>query len=158
MKKISHFSLLILVFLSLLSCNRSVVFEQEVVFPNANWTFENKKIPLKVPLSGSEQPRAVIVELELNGIPNVDKFSAVFTIVSPQGGKTMKPIVFNFNSPQVPYIQGNSPNEKIYRLTVYPKKYFYETGTYDFEIDQLSNKGDNYGIRALRLRIEKVKE
>jgi len=48
--------------------------------------------------------------------------------------------------------------EKIYRLTVYPKKYFSETGEYTFEVNQFSTKADNYGIHSLTLRIEKVKE
>jgi hypothetical protein len=84
-------------------------------------------------------------------------FYATFTLVTPQGGKTIKSIVFNFNSPQEPYIQGATKNEKIYRLTVYPQKYFSETGTYTFEVNQFSNKADNYGIRALRMYIEKSK-
>jgi hypothetical protein len=78
-------------------------------------------------------------------------------MVSPKGGTTMKSMVFNFVTPPEHYIIKKS-GEKIYRLTVYPKKYFSETGNYTFEINQLSHKADNYGIHSLSVRVEKVKE
>ena len=66
--------------------------------------------------------------------------------------------VFNFENPQEPYIKGDSPNKKIYRVIVYPKKYFSETGDYIFKVNQRSHKADNYGIRSLRMFIEEIKE
>jgi len=149
---------LILSFFIFTSCTKTVVYKDETTFANANWTFENKAVTFNVPLTRSEKPYAIILELDLTGTPNVDLMNATFSIFTPQGGKTIKPIVFNFLSPQEPYIKGASANEKIYRLTVYPKKYFSETGTYTIIVDQFSHKADNYGIRALRLRVEKVKE
>jgi len=149
---------LILVLFAFTGCKKSVVFEEKVIFPNSNWAFENKAITFKAPLTGSKNPFKIIIELELNGTPNVDMIHAVFTIITPKGGKTMKSTVFNFLSPREDYIVKKSPNEKIYRLTLYPKKYFSETGEYTFEINQLSHKADNYGIHALTLRIEKTKE
>lgn len=157
MKKITSLLLLFLALFIFLGCNRSVIYEEKVIFPNTNWAFENKAVSFKAPITGSNQSYAVILELELIGVPNVDMFNAVFTLLTPKGGKTMKPIVFNFKSPQEPYIIKNS-NEKIYRLTVYSKKYFSETGDYTLEVNQFSNKADNYGIHSLNLRIEKIKE
>jgi len=147
----------ILVFITFVSCKKSVIFEEKVIFPEANWAFEYKAITFNAPLTASEKPYAVIVELDLVGIPNVEMFYAVFSMTTPKGGKTSKSLAFNFNSPKEPYIIKNS-NEKTYRLTVFPKKYFSETGTYSFEVNQLSNKADNYGIHSLTLRIEKTKE
>ena len=157
MKKISLFLLLLLTVFIFTGCNKSVVFEEKAIFPNANWAFEYKAITFTAPVEGSKNPYSIVLELELIGTPNVDKIVAVFTMITPKGGKTMKSIAFNFNSPQEPYIIKNS-NEKIYRLTVYPKKYFSETGNYTFEVNQLSNKADNYGIHSLNIRVEKVKE
>jgi len=156
-KNISLFSFGLL-FLLFVNCSKTTVFKDSVTFPNDNWAFENKAITFKAPLTNSEKPYAVKLDLELIGTPNVGSFSATFTILTPNGGKTIKPIVFNFNKPKEPYIQGKTANEKIYRMTVYPKKYFSETGTYTFEVDQFSNKADNYGIRSLSLKIEKVRE
>ena len=142
----------------LLSCNKSTVFEQEVTFPDANWSFEEKAVNFEVPITGSDKPHALTVELDLIGTPNVDMFYATFIIITPSGGKTVKSIVFNFINPKEPYITGKNSNEKIYHLTIYPKRFFTETGIYKFEVNQFSNKADNYGIKALRFRIEKVKE
>ena len=142
----------------LTSCSKSVVFDDKVEFPDANWAFENNKVTFNAPLPGSEKPYAVIVELELLGTPNVEKFNATFRMITPKGGETVKSILFNFASPKEPYIQGDSPNKKFYRLTVYPQKYFSESGDYLFEISQFSTKADNYGIRALRMYIQRVKE
>jgi len=158
MKKNTLLLFLLLPFLLLLSCNKSTVFEQTVTFPNANWAFEEKAVNFEVPITGSDKPHSLTVELDLVGNPNVDMFYATFIIITPSGGKTVKSILFNFINPKEPYIMGNNPNEKIYRLNVYPKRFFTETGIYAFEINQFSNKADNYGIRALRLHIEKVKE
>ena len=157
MKNIISLLLLFFTFCIFISCNKSVVFEEKVIFPNTNWSFENKAITFKVPIKGSDKPYAVFLELELSGAPNVDMFHATFTLITPKGGKTIKPLMFNFKSPQEPYITSNS-NIKIYRLTAYPKKYFYETGDYSFEVNQFSNKADNYGIHSLNLRVVKVKE
>ena len=158
MKKITLILFLIIVGILLVSCKKSVVFEETVLFPNSNWAFEYKAITFNPTLTSSEKPYSVILELELTGTPNVDMFYATFTTITPQGGKTIKSIVFNFINPQEPYIKGDVPNKKIYRMTVYPKKYFSETGEYTLEVNQFSNKADNYGIKALKLRIEKVKE
>ena len=158
MKKITSFLLLTLTVFLLVSCSKKVVFDEKVVFPNANWAFENKAVNFNAHLTGSDQPYAVILELDLFGTPNVDKFYADFIILSPNGGRTVKSIIFNFKNPQEPFIQGASENEKIYRLVVYPKRYFTETGEYKFVVNQFSNKADNYGIRALRMYIERVKE
>jgi len=158
MKKIVPFLFLFSAVLLLVSCSKKVVFDEKVFFPNANWAFENKAVTFQVPMTGSEKPYTVILELDLIGAQNVDLINATFIIVTPNGGKTVKPLVFNFNNPREPYIQGASANEKIYRMIVYPKRYFSETGTYTFEVNQFSNKADNYGIRALRMYIKKVKE
>ena len=158
MKKIAPFLFLILAVILLVSCSKSIVFDEMVVFPDNNWAFENKAITFEAPLTSSEKPFAVFLELELVGTPNVDMFDATFTLFTPKGGKTIKSLVFNFSSPQEPYIKGKLPNEKVYKMTVYPQKYFSETGTYTFEVNQFSNKADNYNIRALRLYIERVKE
>jgi len=158
MKKIALLLSLFLPLLLLLSCSKSKVFEQEVTFPDANWSFEEKAITFEVPITGSDKPHALTVELDLIGTPNVDMFYATFIIITPTGGKTVKSIIFNFINPKDPYIKGKNSNEKIYRLNVYPKRYFTETGIYKFEVNQFSNKADNYGIKALRFRIEKTKE
>jgi len=157
MKRNCLIYLLILVLFTFASCKKLIIFEEKVIFPNANWAFENKAITFHAPLTSSEKPYAIIIELELNGSLNVDMFYAVFTMITPKGGKTMKSVVFNFVSPPEPFIFHKS-NVKIYKLTIYPKKYFSETGTYTFEVNQLSNKADNYGIESLKLKIERVKE
>jgi len=158
MKKITSFLLLALTVFLLVSCSKKVVFDEKVAFQNANWAFENKAVTFKAHFTGSEKPYAVTLELDLIGTPNVDMFYADFIIYSPNGGRTVKSIIFNFKNPKEPFIQGASDKEKIYRLVVYPKRYFTETGEYRFEINQFSNKADNYGIRALRMYIERVKE
>jgi len=157
MRKKTPFFLLLLSLLIFTSCRKLVIFEEKVIFPNANWTFENKALTFTAPIKGSDKPCAVILELELNGIPNVEKMNVAFTVISPKGAKAIKTIVFNFNTPQEPYIK-KSTKEKIYRLTVYPKRFFTETGDYTFEVNQFSNKADNYGLQALSLRLERVKE
>jgi len=158
MKKIIHFLALIFVVFLLTSCGKKVIFDEKVYFPNANWAFENKAITFNAHLTGSKKPHSVVLELDIVGTPNVDMFYATFSTFSPNGGKAIKSIVFNFKNPQEPFIKGASENERIYRLVVYPKRYFSETGEYTFEVNQFSNKADNYGIRALRLYIERVKE
>jgi len=158
MKKLSLLLSLIASVFLFVSCSKSVVFDKKVTFRHNNWAFENKAITFEAPLKGSEKPFAVVLELELVGTPNVDLFYATFTAITPQGGKAVKSIIFNFINPKEPYIQGSSPNEKIYQLTVYPKRYFSETGTYSFEVNQFSNKADNHGINSLRMYIKKVKE
>ena len=158
MKKITLRLLIVLAISLLTNCNKSIIFDEKVMFSDANWAFENKAITFKVPMTGSEKSFTVILELDLIGTPNVDLMNVYVTTISPNGARTDKGFVFNFNAPKEPYIKGASPNEKIYRMTVYPKKYFSETGEYTFIVDQYSNKADNYGIRALRLYIERVKE
>lgn len=157
MRKIFFALSLFSVLLLFTGCTKSVVFEQIVVFPDANWAFENKVITFNAPLSSSDKPHSIILELELIGTPSVEKFYATFRITTPKGGETVKSILFNFAYPNEPYIKGASPNEKIYRLTVYPKKYFSEEGIYSLEVNQFSNKADNYGIRALRMIIKREK-
>jgi hypothetical protein len=158
MKKITPVLFLTLSFFLLASCSKKVIFEETTIFPDANWAFENKAVTFVAPLTGSDKPYAVILELELIGTPNVEMFYASFTLTSPGGGNTIKPLTFNLINPGEPYIIGTLDNEKIYRMIVYPKKYFSETGDYTFEVNQFSNKADNYGIKALRMRIEGVKE
>jgi len=158
MKKTVYFLSFILALFLFTSCNKSIVFEETVCFPDANWTFEQKEVTFNVPFTGSDKPYAVIIDIDLIGTPNVDKFYSSFTIFTPNGGKTVKTLHINFETPKEPFIKGANPNEKTYRLTAYPKKYFSETGIYKFEINQFSNKADNYGIKGVRLRIEKVKE
>jgi len=158
MKKITPFLIQIFIVSLFLSCNNKVVFDEKVQFQNANWAFENKAITFSKHFSGTEKPYSIILELDLVGMPNVDMFYATFCIFSPSGGRTVKSILFNFKNPQVPFIQGASENEKIYRLIVYPKRYFSETGEYKFEVNQFSNKADNFGIHSLRMYIERVKE
>ncbi|MDR2971620.1 MAG: hypothetical protein LBU83_06820 [Bacteroidales bacterium] len=158
MKKLSLLLFFIVSVFLFVSCSKSVVFDEKVVFPDHNWAFEQKAITFDVPLQGSDKPFSVILELELVGTQNVDLIYSTFSIFTPKGAETVKALYFNFVSPQEPYIQGSSSNEKIYRMTVYPKKYFSESGTYRFEIDQYSTNADNYGIRSLRMLVEKVKE
>jgi hypothetical protein len=158
MKKLSPFLFLFTSVLLFAGCSKSIVFDERVTFPDNNWTFENKEITFDVPFIGSDNTYSIIVELELLGNPNVDRIYTTFSMFTPNGAKTVKSFNFNFISPKEPYIIGKSPNEKTYRITVYSKKYFSETGTYTFVIDQYSHKADNYGIRSLRMFIEKVKE
>ena len=159
MKKIAPFLSLILIVFLLAGCNKNnVVFDEKVLFPDANWAFEYKKIDFEVPFTGSDKPYSVVLELDLVGTPNVDQIMATLSILSPNGGETVKAIYFNFDNPKEPYIQGTSENEKIYKMAVYSKRYFTETGTYKLIVDQYSNKADNYGIRGLRMYIERIKE
>jgi hypothetical protein len=158
MKKIIPLLSLALSFFLFVSCSKKVIFEEKVFFPDANWAFENKAVTFVAPLTASEKPYAIILELELIGTPNVEMFYASFTLTTPKGGNTIKPLTFNLINPHEPFVACVSPNEKIFRLTVYPKKYFSETGDYTFEVNQFSNKADNYGIKAIRMRIESVKE
>jgi hypothetical protein len=158
MKKFTLLFLFVLSTFLFTNCRKTTIFEETVTFPNANWAFENKEVNFEVPITGSNKPHAVVLELDLVGTPNVDMFNASITIITPNGGKTSIPVVFNFINPREPYIQGKNSSEKIIRLIAYPKKYFSETGIYKIEINQFSNKADNYGIRSLRLYIEKVKE
>jgi hypothetical protein len=157
MKKLSLLFIPLFSVFVFLSCSNSIVFDEKVVFQNDNWAFEEKAQTFEVPFKASEKPYAIVLELELTGTPNVDKFNASFTLVTPKGGKTIKSLVFNFVNPKEPYLKGASPKEKIYRLTVYSKRYFSETGTYTIEVNQASTNADNYNIHALRLYIEKVK-
>ena len=157
MKKLTLLLFPLLIVFIFISCNKSIVFDKKVEFQNANWSFEEKAVNFEVTLEGSENPYAVVLELELTEPLNFDMFDAAFTIVTPLGGRQSRHIVFNFVNPKEPFIQGASPNEKILRLTVYPKRYFSETGTYSFEVNQFSEKADNYGIRTLRLYIERIK-
>ena len=157
MKKLSLLSFIILFLLLFISCNKSIVFDEKVEFPNANWSYDIKSKTFEVPMKGSEKPYAVILELELIGVPNVKMFYADFIMTSPSGGTASQHILFNFTNPKEKFLPGASPKEKILRLTVYPKKYFIEKGTYSFKVDQFSNNYDNYNIRALRLYIEKIK-
>ena len=158
MKKLSTLLFLFASVILSISCSKSVVYDEKVTFPNDNWAFENRGVTFEVPLKGSDKPFTVILELELIGTPNVDKFDATCTLITPRGGKTISALFFNFLNPREPYLQGDAPNKKIYKLTVYPKKFFSETGTYSFLILQSSNKADNYGIRSLRMYIKQVKE
>ena len=158
MKKNTPFLCLILTVILFAGCGKKIVFDEKVTFPNNNWMFENKEITFNVPLKSSDYPHAIILELDLVGVPNVDEINAVFTIITPNGGTTRRPLLFSFNYPQEPYIKGATDKEKTYHLTVYPKKYFSETGTYTFIVDQYSHNADNYGIRALRLYVEKGKK
>ncbi|MCL2246548.1 MAG: hypothetical protein FWC10_05485 [Lentimicrobiaceae bacterium] len=158
MKKLFPLILFILSFFLFVSCSKSIIFDEKIEFPNANWAFENKAITFEAPIKSSEKPFAIFLELEITGHPNVDKFYATFRITTPKGGTTVKSIFFNLANPQEPYRQGASQNEKIYKLLAYPKRYFSETGNYTFEVNQFSNKADNYGIRALRIYVEKQKE
>jgi hypothetical protein len=158
MKNLSLFSFFLLSVLLFTGCSKSIIFDERVIFPDNNWAFENKEITFEVPIKSSEKPFAIIIELELIGTPNVDKIYTTFSMFTPQGAKTVKSFTFNFNSPQEPYLKGKSPNEKVYKMTVYPQKYFSETGTYTFIVDQYSHKADNYGVRALRMYIEEVKK
>ena len=158
MKKLTPYLFIILFFLLFFSCNKSILFDEKVVFTNTNWTFENKEIFYKGTLQNSKKPYAIILELTLTESLNVDMFYATFSIISPAGGNTVKSIVFNFKNPQEPYIQGNTPNEKIYKMIVYPKRFFSETGDYTFIVNQRSSKADNYGIKSLRMYIKQVKE
>jgi len=140
------------------SCGRSVVFDEKVTFQYNNWDHNNKSQIFKAHLKGSEKPYSVILELEIVGTPNVDKFFSDFIITSPNGGVTKKFVHFNLTNPKEPFIQGDSPNVKILQIIVFQKKYFSETGIYTLNVDQFSNKFDNRGIRSLRMIIEKVKE
>jgi len=158
MKKLFPVLFALCAFFLLSGCSKSIVFDERVEFPDTNWSFENKTVTFKASLPGSEKPYAVFLELELLGTPSVDRFFTTFKMVMPKGGETVKSLLFNFLAPQEPYIQGDSPNSKIYKLTVYPQKYFSEAGDYTFEVSQFSNKADNYGIRALRMYIQRVKE
>ncbi|MDR0206558.1 MAG: hypothetical protein LBI45_04800 [Bacteroidales bacterium] len=160
MKKNITFILLSLSLFLFASCSKKAIYEKIVYFPDNNWTFENKAVTFTIPLPGSDNPFSVILELELVGPLNVDMFYASFTFISPGGGKTIKPLTFNFITPHEPYIykKGAPSNERTLRLTLYPKKYFSEPGDYTFEINQFSNKADNYGIKSISLRIEPVKE
>jgi len=158
MKKLTFLLFPLLSVLLFTGCNKSIVYDEKVVFPDNNWAFEQKAITFEAPLKASEKPYSVVLELELVGTPNVEKFDATFTLISPAGGKTVKALLFNFVHPKEPYLKGDAPNKKIYKLTVYPKRFFSETGTYSLEVNQFSNKADNYGIHSLRLYIEKVKE
>jgi len=158
MQKHTPFLLLILTVFLFVSCSNKVVFDEKVSFPNANWAFENKAVTFTKHFPGSEKPYSIILELDLVGTPNVDMFYATFCVFSPSGGRTVKSIPFNFKNPKEPFIQGASENEKIYRIEVYSKRYFSEAGEYKFEVNQFSNKADNYGIRSLRMYIERVKE
>jgi len=158
MKKIAPLLLLAFTVFLCVSCSKKIVFDEKVYFQNANWAFEEKAQIFKAHFTESEKPYSIVLELDLFGTPNVDMFYTTFSIFSPSGGKTVTSVVFNFVNPQEPYIQGASAKEKIYRLVVYPKKYFTETGEYTFEVNQFSHKADNYGIRALRMYIERVKE
>ena len=158
MKKLFPVLLTFFACLLFVGCSKSIVFDEKVTFPDINWSFDNQKVTFKAPLTGSDKPYTVVVELELLGTPNVDQFNATFGITTPMGGKTFKPLLFNFLAPQEPYIKGDTPNKKIYRLIVFPEKYFSETGEYTFDITQFSSKYDNYGISALRMYIKKVKK
>ena len=149
---------LFLTFFLFISCSKSVVFNKEIVFPNANWSVENKTLTFDVPLKGSANPYSVIFEMDLIGTPNVNSIYTTFQIFTPRGAETLKPIYFNFLSPQEPYIMGASSSEKTYRLVAYSKKYFSESGDYKFVLIQHSNNADNYNIRSLRMYIKKVKE
>jgi hypothetical protein len=157
MKKITSFLLLLITFVLFISCGKKIVYDEKVTFPDCNWMFENKIITFEAPMKKSEHPHAIILELEIVGTPNVDQIYAVFSIVTPTGGESSKWLLFHFLSPQEPYIKGATDNEKIYRLVAYPKKYFSENGTYKFIVEQCSNKADNYGIRVLRLYVERGK-
>jgi len=157
MKKFTPFLLLFLVVLAFTGCKNSVVYEETVIFPNDNWAWEYKAINFKAPVISSKDPYSIILDLELVGIPNIDKIPVAITMLTPKGGKTIKSSTFNFLSPKEPYKIKN-PKEKTYRLVVYPKKYFSETGDYTFEVNQFSTKADNYGLHSLTLRIEKTKE
>jgi hypothetical protein len=158
MKKLSSLFFLIASIFIFSSCSKSIVYDNKVVFPDDNWAFEQKAVTFEAPLKGSEKPFSVILDLELIGKPNVETFYAWITLISPAGGKTIKSVVFNLVNPNEPFIRGDTPNKKYLRLTVYPKKYFSETGTYTFEVNQFSHKADNYGIRSLRLYIEQIQE
>ena len=157
MKKLPLLSFFILSVLLLVSCSKSIVFEEKVVFPNNNWSFDIKSQTFEAPLKSSKKPYAIVLELELTGTPNVKMFYADFIMATPTRGIAKQQVVFNFANPKEPLIQGTSPKEKILRLTVYPKKYLSETGIYSFKVDQFSNNYDNYNIRALRLYIERIK-
>jgi hypothetical protein len=141
-----------------LGCSNKIFFDEKVLFPDANWTYENKEITFKVHIDDLEKPYSVFIELDLIDIPSVDKFFSTISILSPNGGESVRPVTINFNNPKEPYILGANENEKTYKLTVYPKRYFPEAGIYTFIVGQYSNKADNYGIRSLRLYIEKLKE
>jgi hypothetical protein len=158
MKKNIPFLSLVLIAFLLVSCSNKVVFDEKILFPNANWAFEYKEIDFEVPFTGSDKPYSIVLELDLIGTPNVERMLTTFSILSPSGGEIVKPLYFNFDHPKEPYIQGDSENEKIYKMIVYPKRYFSETGTYKFIVDQYSTKADNYGIRSLRMYITQVKE
>ena len=158
MKKTFSVLLAFFAFFLFIGCSKSVIFDEKITFPDANWAFENKVITFKAPLEASEKPYTIILELELLGTPNVDKFNTAFMIYTPKGARMDKLLLFNFEQPQEPYIQGKATNEKIYRLTVFPKKYFSETGDYTMVLHQLSHNADNYPIRSLRIYIERVKE
>jgi gliding motility-associated lipoprotein GldH len=158
MKKIVPFLTLVLTFFLLVSCSNKIVFDKKVFFPDANWTFENKEQTFEVSINDLKIPYSIIIELDLVGAQNVDKFLASLSILSPNGGESVRKMTFNFKNPQEPFIQGVSANEKIYKLIVYPKRYFSESGVYTFIVSQHSHKADNYGIRSLRLYVEKLKE
>lgn len=138
-------------------CKPTIVLDETVTFPDSNWAFENKILTFNATIEAIDKPYEILLELDVTGTPQIEKLSTTFGVLTPKGAQTYIPVVFYFNSPKTPFSIDKTTNRKIYKQVAYSKKYFNEVGIYTFEINQFSNKADNYGFNSLRIIVKKTK-
>ena len=137
---------------SLSSCNREkVIAEQRYEFPNANWDFEQRIITLECDIEATEEPCKIVVETEHDNISEPRALPVTFCITSPDGAETVKRMGLIFDGE-------HDVNENLISSVAYKEKYFNTSGKYQFELYRTYEKYDLHGIRAVTVKVIKLKK
>jgi len=143
--------LAITLLLSLSSCNKEkVIAEQRYEFSDANWDFEHRIVTLQCEINAMEEPCSIVVETEHDGISEPRAIPVTFSITSPDGSETSKRMGLVFDGEH--YV-----NDHLISSVAYPEKYFNASGNYTFELYRKHDKYDLPGIRAVTIKVVKLK-
>lgn len=124
-------------------------------FEETNWNYDQRIVEFEVELESSDLPRKISINLDLTQKLVVDKLPLTFSIYAPSGAASHKPVVFYFS--QYPELDSQEPfSSKIVSTTIYPQKFFSESGTYRIRLLQKSTKYDLYGVNSVTIRSENI--
>ena len=157
-------TLVVIALFTLVSCNKKhhqkepIVVNQE--FASQNWTFDQQVMYFDFEVTDTSKAYRIEFLLTYDStLVELDEIPVVATLIYPDGMEAMASSNFLFDPKVNKNITPTSePNVCNTSLIVFPKKNLNQYGAYKVRLYRKTPKYDNYGFRALALKVTPIKK
>jgi len=142
--------------LSLVACNKDVIFEKTIKIPDASWSYENK-LPFEFEVTDTTKTYQILMEVAHAGDFGFQNCYVQITTHFPNGEEKKQPVSLELAAQSGIWVGKCSGNNCSIEIPLQGKAKFKQPGEHSITVEQFMRVNPLLGIKSISLKVKQLK-